>query len=253
MELARRGHSVIAGVQIPPQKTSLAREAEADGLHLEVVVLDITDEEDRRAVLSHEVDVLVNNAGVMETGPIAEIPLDLVRRNFETNVFGTLAVTQGFAHQMVARGSGKIIFVSSIGGLITVPLGVVYTATKHALESIAAGLKEELAGTGVEVCVVNPGPFDTGFNDRGFETMERWFDPERTLSRPQIFEGLEGMLENQLDPSLMVSELVRIVEEDSSSFRTLVPSEMAPWIRRMQERAWEVGKEESLWVDPGEG
>ena len=62
-----------------------------------------------------EIDVLVNNAGIMETGPVAEIPMDNVRKNFETNVYGTLAVTQAFVPQMVKRGSGKIIIVSLYG------------------------------------------------------------------------------------------------------------------------------------------
>jgi short-subunit dehydrogenase len=250
LELARRGHSVIAGVQIAPQKTTLMRAAQEVGVQLEVVVLDITNEADRQAAFAHEVDVLVNNAGVMETGPVAEIPLELVRRNFETNVFGTLAVTQGFAGQMARRGSGKIVIVSSMGGLITVPLGAVYTATKHALESLAAGLKAELAAAGVEVCIVNPGAFGTGFNDRGVETMKRWFDPEGSPSPPELLVGLEGVLENQLDPKLMIDTLVRIAEEDASKFRNVVPEEIAPWLRAMQAKAWEVGRDDALWVDP---
>ena len=157
------------------------------------------------------------------------------------------------ARQMVGRGSGKIVIVSSMGGLVTVPLGAVYTATKHALESIAEGLKAELAGTGVEVCVVNPGPFGTGFNDRGVETMRRWFDPERTLSPPEVFAGLEGVLDDQLDPRIMVDALVRIVEEDASHFRNVVPEELGTWIRAMHDLAWKVGRDDSLWVDPAGG
>jgi len=250
LELARRGHSVLAGVQIAPQKTSLQAAAAEAGVELDVVVLDITQEADRRAAFSHEVDVLVNNAGTIEIGPVAEMPLDLIRRNFETNVFGSMALTQGFARQMGGRGSGKIVFVSSIGGLITVPLGAVYTATKHALESLAAGLRAELAGAGVEVCVVNPGAFGTGFNERGVETMSRWFDAETTLTPPEVLAGLNGLLQGQLDPQLMVDALVRIVEEDGSAFRNVVPAEITPWLRAMQEKAWEVGGTDPLWVDP---
>ena len=129
LELARRGHQVIAGVQIAPQVTELMQEAADAGLELTAMVLDITDERDRQAAFANEIDVLVNNAGIMETGPVAEIPMDLVRRNYETNVFGTLAMCQGFAPQMVRRGSGKIINVTSMGGLITVPFAAIYTST----------------------------------------------------------------------------------------------------------------------------
>ena len=87
--------------------------------------------------------MLISNAGVMQTGPVAEISMENVRRNFETNVFGTLALTQGFARQMVKRGSGKIVIVTSMGGLVTVPFAGVYCATKHALEALAEALKAE--------------------------------------------------------------------------------------------------------------
>jgi short-subunit dehydrogenase len=250
IELARRGHTVLAGVEIAPQKTTLLLAAKEAGVELTVLLLDITNEADRRAAFKHQIDVLINNAGVMETGPVAEIPMELVRRNFEVNVFGTLAMTQGFARQMVDRSAGKILIVSSMGGLITVPLGAIYTATKHALESLAEGLKAELAGTGVEVCIANPGPFSTGFNDRGMEMMQRWFDPATTLSRPELFTSLDGVLDNQLDPQLMVDALVRLAEEDGSKYRTVVPAEIVPWLKAIQEKAWDAGSDDTLWVDP---
>ena len=250
LELARRGHSVIAGVQIAPQATELMKAARDAGVEAQVVVLDITSEADRQAAFKHEIDVLINNAGIMETGPVAEIPMEHVRRNFETNVFGTLAVTQGFAPQMVERGSGKIVMVTSMGGLITVPFVAIYTSTKHALEGLAEGLKAELAGTGVEVCTVNPGVFGTGFNDRGAETMMQWFDPAgSTTVNPDVFAAFmeSGGLENQLDPQLLVDALVRVAEEDASRFRNVVPEEIVPWIQAIQANTWTAGKDDELF------
>ena len=250
LELAKRGHKVIAGVHVAPQKTTLLQAAKEAGVELDVIVLDITNEEDRQAAFKHEIDVLMNNAGILEAGPVAEIPMERVRHNYETNVFGTLAMMQGFAPQMVKRGKGKIVNVTSMGGLITVPVVAVYTSTKHALEGLTEGLKAELAGTGVEVCTANPGGFGTGFNDRGAETMQAWFNPETTLSRPELFAGMEGGLENQLDPQIMIDALVRICEEEASKFRNVIPPEIEPWIKAMQARAWEAGKDDSLWIDP---
>ncbi|WP_421725882.1 SDR family oxidoreductase [Bauldia sp.] len=252
-ELARRGHAVTAGVQIAPQKTDLMRDAKEASVTLRVEVLDITSKEDRQAALRNEIDVLVNNAGIMETGPVAEMPMDHVRRNFETNVFGTLALTQGFARQMVTRGAGKIVMVTSMGGLVTVPFAAVYTATKHALEGLTEGLRMELAGTGVEICTVNPGAFRTGFNDRGAETMNRWFDPKTTLSRPELLAAVSGGLDDQFDPQGGIDTLVQVAEEDGSKFRNVTPEAIAPWIKAMQARAWSAGKNDSLWVDPGGG
>ena len=214
--------------------------------------MDITDEDDRRAAFANEVDVLINNAGVMETGPAAEIPMEKVRKNFETNVFGTLALTQGFARQMVKRGSGKIVMVTSMGGLITVPFAGVYCATKHALEALAEALKAELAGTGVEVCTANPGVYGTGFNDRGAETMMRWFDMSNSLTRPEVLMAAAGGL-NELDPQSMIDAFVRIAEEDGSKFRNVVPDETAEWIKEIQAKTWDAGKDDAIWSAPPTG
>jgi short-subunit dehydrogenase len=253
VELAKRGHAVIAGVQIAPQVTELMKVAAEAGVQLTIQVLDIDDEGDREAALKNEVDVLINNAGVMETGPVAEIPMDRVRKNFETNVFGTLALTQGFARQMVKRGSGKIIMVTSMGGLVTVPFAGIYCATKHALEAVAEALKAELAGTGVEVCTANPGVYGTGFNDRGAETMMRWFDMADSLTRPEVLAAAAGGLTNQLDPQSMIDAFVRITEEDSSRFRNVVPDETAEWIKGLQTKTWEAGKDDAIWSQPPTG
>ncbi|MGI9596268.1 MAG: SDR family oxidoreductase [Acidimicrobiales bacterium] len=252
LELAKRGHSVIAGVQIAPQATELMAAAAEAGVEVQVSILDITNEGDRQAAAANEIDVLINNAGIMETGPVAEIPMDRLRRNFETNVFGTIALTQGFAPQMVQRGSGQIIMVTSMGGLITVPFASVYTATKHALEGLTEGLKAELAGTGVEICTVNPGVFGTGFNDRGAETMLRWFDPTATLTRSEVLTAFMegGGLDNQLDPQLLVDGLVRIAEEGASTFRNVIPAEIVPWIQAIQANTWTAGPDDNLFLDP---
>ena len=251
--LAKKGHRVIATVHVEPLKTILLEEAKNEGVELEVIVLDVTKESDRQfAINSYEIDVLMSNAGIMETGPVAEIPIENVRRNYEVNVFAPLQLVQGFLPQMVKRGSGKVIFTSSMGGLITVPFAAIYTSTKHALEGIAEGLKDELSGTGVEICTVNPGVFGTGFNDRGAETLTKWWKPEKSLSKMetiQAFTDPKG-LENQLDPQIMVDAMIRVAEEDNSKFRNVIPEAIVPWIKATQEQAWKAKKNDLLTVDP---
>ena len=250
--LAKKGHKVIAGVQIEPQKTVLLEEAKKAGVELEVIVLDITKETDRQFAFRYEVDVLMNNAGIMETGPIAEIPLENVRQNFEVNVFATIAMTQGFLPQMVKRGAGKVIFTSSMGGLVTVPFGATYTSTKHALESLVEGLKDELMGTGVEICTVNPGVFGTGFNDRGAETMMKWFDSTKSLSKLETIQAVfeSGGLEDQMDPQIMIDGMISVAEEDNSLFRNVIPKEIIPWIKATQERSWTIKKDDTVALNP---
>ncbi len=249
--LAKKGHKVIAAVHVEPLKTILLEDATKEGVELEVIVMDVTKESDRQAAFKYDIDVLMSNAGVMETGPVAEIPMENVRRNFEVNVFASIQVAQGFLPQMVKRGSGKVIFTSSMGGLVTVPFAAIYTATKHALEGVAEGLKEELAETGVEICTVNPGIFGTGFNDRGAETMLKWFDPSKTLTRPEVFQALTSAdMSNQLDPQIMIDAMIRVAEEENSQFRNVIPEAIIPWIKATQKRAWEARKDDNLTIDP---
>ena len=249
--LAKKGHRVVATVQVDSLKTMLLEDIKEEGVEMEVIVVDITKEEDRRLAFAYDVDVLINNAGTMQTGPAGEIPMDRVRENYEVNVFGTLAFTQGFLPKMAEKRSGKVIFTSSVGGLVTMPFASIYTSTKHALESIAEGLKEELKGTGIEICTVNPGIFGTGFNDRGAETMMKWFSPQKSLCSPQVIEEIleSGGLDDQLDPELMIEAMIRVAEEDSSSFRNVVPEAIVPWIKKTQEVAWAAKKNDSLTVD----
>ncbi len=121
LELARRGHDVIATTQVVAQITGVKAAAAAAGVELRTEKLDITDAADRQRAENWGVDVLVNNAGIGESGPIAEIAVDLVRANFETNVFGALALTQGVLKGMLDKGAGKIVNISSIAGRITIP------------------------------------------------------------------------------------------------------------------------------------
>ncbi|MCI1646842.1 MAG: SDR family oxidoreductase [Bacteroides sp.] len=251
--LAKKGHRVIAAVHVEPLKTILLEEAQKEKVELEVIILDVTKESDRQFAASHyDVDILMSNAGVMETGPVAEIPIENVRRNYEVNVFAPLQLAQSFLPKMVKKGNGKIIFTSSMGGLITVPFAAIYTSTKHALEGIAEGLKEELTGTGVEICTVNPGVFGTGFNDRGAETMLKWWNPEQSLSKPEIIHAFTdtSSLEQQLNPKLMIDAMIRIAEEENSLFRNVIPESIIPWIRKTQEHAWKAKRNEMLTINP---
>jgi len=128
LALAARGHQVIACTETDEQAKSLQAEAP----QLQVERIDITSD-DVDKVLQWEIDVLINNAGVGQTGPMADVPIERVRRLFEVNVFGTLAITQKVLAGMLSRGKGRVIIVSSIGGLNCYPTFGPYNMTKHAL------------------------------------------------------------------------------------------------------------------------
>lgn len=176
MRLAERGFDVIAAVEIYAQVQTLKRQAVERGVELRVEKLDVTNAGDRRKSLDWGVEILVNNAGVGEGGATVDVPAENIRHQFEVNVTGPLLLTQGIAKQMVKRGAGRIVWVSSREGLNVNPFTGIYSASKHAVEAIAETMAYELQEHNVEVATVNPGPFLTGFNDRMFQTWESWDD-----------------------------------------------------------------------------
>lgn len=236
--LAERGHRVIATTQIWPQVTALRDEVRERKLSIEVDKLDVTSEGDREFAARRDVDVLVSNAGIMEAGPIAELPVDLLRSMFEVNFFGSVALAQEFAAKMVQKRRGKIVFTSSVAGLVTVPYSAGYSATKHALEAVAEGLKTELAAFGIKVATVNPGFYGTGFNDRGLDAASHWYDPSRNFTPPEAFSAAAQVLAQQLDPQAMADLIVDVVLSDDTRFRNVLPPETEAFIKETQSGAW---------------
>ena len=238
-DLARKGHNVIATVEIWPQVTELQEEARAQGLKLQVEKLDVTNASDRQHAFRHDVDVLLSNAGLMEAGPIAEQPIERLRSMFEINVFSSIALAQGFVPAMVAKKRGTIVFMSSMAGLWTVPYASGYSASKHALEAVAEGLKAELAPFGIKIATVNPGVYGTGFNDRGADTISHWYDPTKNFTPPQVLEGMRAALAHQLEPKAMADVIVDVVLSETPKFRNVYPQETADLIRQIQKDSWE--------------
>ncbi|MEU1836831.1 oxidoreductase [Micromonospora chersina] len=148
-----------------------------------LLALDVTDEESMRAAVAAveaahgHVDVLVNNAGYGEYGPIEETPLDRVRAQFETNVFGLARLTQLVLPGMRRAGRGRIVNVSSMGGRLVFPGGGYYHASKYAVEAISDALRQEVRPFGVDVAVVEPGLIRTGFGAVASSSLGAGADP----------------------------------------------------------------------------
>ena len=184
LELVRQGHHVIASGRREPALATLKAEAAAlggqSGGRLDVLKLDVTDAASVAAAVvevdaltnARGLDVLVNNAGYGQMGPVEEVSDAELRRQFDTNVFGLMAVTRAFVPRMRARGEGRIVNVGSIGGRYTFPLMGAYNSTKYAVESLSDALRIELALFGIDVSIIEPGPIATEFNDRAMETID---------------------------------------------------------------------------------
>jgi short-subunit dehydrogenase len=189
--------------------------------------LDITTD-DVDKVHDWPIDVLVNNAGVGETGPLADVPMDRVRRLFEVNVFGTLKVTQAVLVDMVPRRSGRIIIMSSIAGVLAAPAFGPYSMTKYALEAMGKSMRGELAPLGIDVTLINPGPYLTGFNDRMAQSMWEWFN-EQSLNAPEaeLFRVIgDFVTTGQRDPLEVANRLVELVEADTTTENNFVPPDI---------------------------
>jgi short-subunit dehydrogenase len=223
LALAARGHHVIATTETDAQAETLRVEAP----QLQVEKLDITGADVAKAK-QWSVDVLVNNAGAGQTGPMADVPMDRVRHLFEVNVFGTLAITQAVLPGMVARGSGRVIIVSSIAGVMSGPAFGPYSMTKHALEAMGKAMRAELAGQGIDVTLLNPGPYGTGFNDRMADSMWEWFgDGAVNAPATELFQMMRGMVTtNQMDPQEVVDRMVELVEADTTTENNFVPPDI---------------------------
>ena len=238
-DLARKGHTVIATTQVYPQMSDLISAAKENNVDLIVDKLDVTDPSDRTYIAGkYDIDILISNAGIMLGGPIAEQPVDLIRSMFETNVFGALELAQGFVKKFVAKKAGKIVFTSSMGGLWTVPYVAAYCASKHALEAIAEGLKTELAPFNIKIATCNPGVFGTGFNDRGADSIFRWYDPATNFTPANVFDGVKEALANQLDPQSMADCIVDVTLNDNCNFRNVHPKETEDFVKQLQAEAW---------------
>nr|WP_240339771.1 SDR family oxidoreductase [Halobacillus ihumii] len=124
------------------------------------------------------VDVLVNNAGFALGGFLEQVPLESYRRQFETNLFGVIAVTQAVLPIMRQQGRGKILNVSSISGRIGFPGLSPYVASKHALEGLTESLRFEVKPLGIDVSLIEPGSYETNIWNSGMELPTAAYDPE---------------------------------------------------------------------------
>lgn len=169
--LARQGRTVYATAR----SLDAIADLEADGCRL--LALDVCDEASMTAAVAAveeehgAVGALVNNAGYSQSGPIEDVPIDLVRRQFETNVFGLVRLTQLVLPGMRAQGEGRIVNLSSMGANFTFPGGGYYHATKYALEAISDALRFEVAGFGIKVVVIQPGLIRTNFGERAVSEL----------------------------------------------------------------------------------
>lgn len=243
--LAKGGHKVIATAETWPQVTALRDKVAAQGLkNLTATRLNMLDQFDVANAAKLDFDVLVCNAGISEAGPIAEIPLHLVRQNFEVNFFSQLDLAQKVVRRWVqGKVKGKIVFISSIVAIVSPAWIGSYSATKHALQAVAEAMQEELKDVGIQVQTINPGPFFTGFNERGVEAALRWLDDDVNFTSRATYKArTDGFLdkpEMRLDPNDMIGKMVELIPASTGPFRNIHPKDTVDWAKSADAEIWQ--------------
>ncbi len=235
-EFARRGHQVFAAARREEALASLA----ATAPNIRAVALDVTDGDSVGRAWSKidastggtGVDVLVNNAGFALAGPIELLADADVRRQFDTNVFGLLTMTRTVLPAMRARGSGRVINISSLVGRTTFPGMGVYGATKYAVEAVSDALRQEVAGFGIKVVIIEPGFVATGLGEaadgktaQSRETTDAYAEMTAAGGRYVAAQLAKGIA-----PETVAATIVSAAEHPRPRDRYVVPGSARPRI-----------------------
>ncbi|HXI02788.1 MAG TPA: SDR family oxidoreductase [Candidatus Saccharimonadales bacterium] len=242
--LASKGHTVVAGARDPATLRDLEK-AHPGGLH--AVAWDVADAAStRRAVLGTierhgAIDLLVNNAGYGQMGPLVEVDRDAWRRQLETNVIGLADASSLVARApggMIERRRGRIVNIGSILGRFTIPFGGAYGASKHAVEAVSDALRVELAPFGIHVILVEPGPVITRFGENAWRTVEPLLarrDTPYEYLRPVIERRTRISQESGISAAACARVVVRAATASRPPPRRLVTPQarLALWLRRL--------------------
>lgn len=192
--LDQQGFSVLAGVR---KEIDANKITQRFGGRITPLIIDVTQQETIDAAKEKVQDIvaecglagLVNNAGIVETGPLECLPMAKVRRQFEVNVFGQLSITQSFMRLLKLPGDARIVNVSSVSGFVAFPMVGPYAASKFALEALSDSLRLELRSSGIKVILIQPGVVKTPIWDLSpNETEQNW--PRLDERENQRYQGM---------------------------------------------------------------
>ena len=171
LHLAESGYKVLASSRSLRRLSSLSDEALYRGFPLEIIEININEDQSVKDAVSEmfsrfqKIDVLINNAGYGLWGPVGELSINEIKRQFETNFFAAVRMINAVLPSMIERRSGSIINVSSVLGRLGIPFNGAYTSSKFALEGISESIRTEVKPFGVRVSLVEPGWFQTNFQN----------------------------------------------------------------------------------------
>ena len=236
--LAKNGFYTYATMRNLDKSTRMKEIAKKDSLPLEVLQLDVTDDKsvtDAIDMISNRhgrIDVLVNNAGYDAFGAVEDLSMKEIRMQFETNFFGAVRLIKAVIPIMRKQRSGIIVNVSSIGGLVGVPLNSAYTASKFALEGFSESMKYELDGFGIKVILIEPGAVNTNF----LETLEaqKAMNPDSPYTElsKKASEGRREAFKQASSPMQVAGVILNAIKSEKPNTRYLVGNDAAAIMER---------------------
>ena len=246
LALAAAGHTTYATAR----RIESIENLKAQGL--QTLVLDVTNEQSMTEAINTiksqagGIDILINNAGYSEMGPIEEVSMERIRLQFETNVFGLIRLCQLVLPRMRRKHSGTIINISSMGGEFTTPLAGIYHASKYAVESISDALRFEVQPFGVNVIVIQPGVVRT----RSASTVAQNLQANKSSPYFAQVDGFKHFLEKNTDendasaiPAEAVAKvIVEAIEapEPETRYKVGDEAQQLPRLRRsLSDREWD--------------
>lgn len=249
--LRARGWRVFAAVRRPADQAALA----AAGF--ESVLIDLDSSASIHLGFAHvmaatggRLDALVSNAAYGQPGAVEDLSRDALRRQFESNLFGTVELANLAIPVMRAqgdgRGAGRLVFVSSILGLVAMPLRGAYNASKFALEGLVDTLRLELRGTGIQVVLIEPGAIESRFREHAIEAAEAAVDVERSVHAAryaklrQLNAAPGGKTRGSLPASAVAETIRHALETRAPRARYLVttPAKVLAVLKRLLPAAW---------------
>jgi NAD(P)-dependent dehydrogenase (short-subunit alcohol dehydrogenase family) len=245
--LARRGYRVFASAR----KAGDVRALQAMGL--ESVQLDLADSESIRqavdTVLEHtggQLYALFNNGAYGQPGAVEDLHREGLREQFETNLFGTVELTNLIIPVMRAQGCGRIIQNSSVLGLVALPYRGAYIASKYSLEGIADTLRLELRGSGIYVSLIEPGPIESRFRANSYDAYRRNIDAEQSVHRERYLVMERRLVKEgaavpfTLPPEAVLEKVIHALESRHPRvrYRVTVPTHLFAALKRVLPGRW---------------
>lgn len=247
IELKNRGHRVIASARKPNDVLKL------EALGFEAVQLDLSDSASIQQAVGKvlewtdgKVDVLFNNGAFGQPGAVEDLSREVLRQQFETNLFGTHELTNLIIPVMRAQGHGRIIYNSSVLGLVAMRYRGAYNATKFALEGLADTLRLELYGTNIQISLIEPGPILTHFRQNSLDLFHKNINPEHSFHKP-IYQSMLERLEKEgpavpftLPPEAVAKKVIHAIEAEKPRFRYYVtfPTYLFGYLKRILPTSW---------------